>query len=82
VPGSSRKKSKNLLIAFHQACDDNKPDVALRLLKALDLTVRNKTTAESVDREELMSALIVAHDRFWGLMHPVAESSNGRDTIH
>jgi hypothetical protein len=81
VTGYARRRSKALLIAFNRACDDNKPEAAERFLSALDALIGDNTF-RSVDRHELVSALIDGHERLWNLKHSAAALTVKHDTIH
>jgi hypothetical protein len=74
------RRSKAMLVAFHRACDADEPEAALRFLGALDQMMQ--TFPNNIDRQDLMSALIVAHERFWSLTHTALSPSAGRDMIH
>jgi hypothetical protein len=75
--GYARRLSDGLLFEFNQACENNKPEVALRFLDAFELTIRTQSLAKSAERQKLVSLLIVAHQRLWDITHP-AELPSGK----
>jgi len=82
----ARHLSDKLLIEFHQACDNNKPEVALRFLDAFESTIRNQSLPKSVERHKLVGVLIAAHERLWSITHPTdlltGELSSTERSIH
>jgi hypothetical protein len=66
----ARRLSDKLLIEFYQACEDNTPKVALRLLDELESMIRDQSRPNSVERRKLVDKLIAAHERLWHILHP------------
>jgi hypothetical protein len=86
----ARHLSDKLLIEFNQACNNNRPELALRFLDTFESTIRTQSLPKSVERNQLVGLLVVARERLWGITHP-AELSPGKlralpptksDTIH
>jgi hypothetical protein len=67
----ARRLSEKLLIEFNQACDNNRPEVALRFLGAFESTIHTQSLPKSVERHKLVGLLVAAHERLCGLTHPV-----------
>jgi hypothetical protein len=65
-----RTLSNKLLSQFCQACENDKPEIALQLLEELESFIRARSRPNSVQRRKLVDKLIAAHERLWDIMHP------------
>jgi hypothetical protein len=65
-----RRFSDKLLNEFYQACENNKPEVALQLLDVFESMIRGRSRPNTVERHKLVDKLIAAHERLWHIMHP------------
>ena len=70
APRYSRRLSDKILIAFHQACDQNDFEVADRLLHILEIMVTRRPLTPDGNRRRNMEGLVAAHERLWYLRHP------------
>ena len=73
APRYSRRLSDKILIAFHQACDQEDFEVAEQLLHVLEQMLKRRPTTSDSNRRKSMESLVAAHERLWYLRHP-AES--------
>ena len=73
TPRYRRRFSDNMLIAFHQACDQGDYDIAERLLHILETMLNRRPAAPDRNRSRPMKSLIAAHERLWHLKHPDQE---------
>ncbi len=72
-PRYSRRLSDKVLIAFHQACDQDDFDVAERLLQVLEVMLTRRPLPADANRRRSMESLVAAHERLWHLRHPPAK---------
>lgn len=70
APRYSRRLSDKILIAFHQACDQEDFEVAEQLLHILELMLRRRPVTADTNRRRSMESLVAAHERLWHLRHP------------
>ena len=63
----SRRLSDKILVAFHQACDQQELDVAAQLLAILEAMITRRPANPDLQRRRDMDGLIAAHERLWGL---------------
>ena len=70
-PRHNRRLSDKLLLAFHQACDQQEDWVALQLLGILELIATRRPRQGDVNRRRSMETLVAAHERLWHIRHPV-----------
>jgi hypothetical protein len=70
APRYSRRLTDKILIAFHQACDQDDYDVAQQLLHILEQMLKRRPTAADTNRRRTMESLVAAHERLWHLRHP------------
>ena len=71
APRYSRRLSDKILIAFHQACDQEDFEVAEQLLHVLEQMLKRRPTTSDSNRRKSMESLVAAHERLWYLRHPV-----------
>jgi hypothetical protein len=69
APRQTRRLSDKILIAFHQACDQEDLEVAEQLLHVLELMLTRRPTAPDHQRRRNMEGLVAAHERLWHLRH-------------
>jgi hypothetical protein len=69
-PRYSRRLSDKILIAFHQACDQNDFDVARQLLSVFEFMLSRREVAPDVNRRRSLDSLVAAHERLWHLRNP------------
>jgi hypothetical protein len=63
-----------ILLAFHQACDQQDNEVAFELLIVLDfMAMRQPPLSEMA---KFVASLVAAHERMWEMQHPL-ESGGG-----
>ncbi|MCI0753880.1 hypothetical protein [Teichococcus vastitatis] len=74
TPRHTRRLSDKILIAFHQACDQNDFEIAEELLRILEKMVTRRPSQPDNNRRKNMESLVAAHERLWLLRHP--ESQN------
>jgi hypothetical protein len=68
-----RRLSDKILIAFHQACDQEDLVAAERLLSILDTMVsamRLPRAQRGTERRRVQENVVAAHERLWQLRHP------------
>jgi hypothetical protein len=72
-----RRLSDKILIAFHQACDQDDVEVAWALLNLLEfMTTRMVKLPTGEDRRSKdKDSLVAAHERLWHMRHPRFEFS-------
>ena len=70
TPRHTRRLSDKILIAFHQACDQNDFEVAEELLRLLERMLTRRSTVPDNNRRKNMESLVAAHERLWLLRHP------------
>jgi hypothetical protein len=70
APRYSRRLSDKILIAFHQACDQEDFEVAEHLLHILELMLKRRPATADTNRRRSMESLVAAHERLWHLRHP------------
>ncbi len=64
-----RRVSKQILIAFHQACDEIDLEVAKGLLDILEALLNGGLLDNGGRRQDDMENLVAAHERLWHLRH-------------
>jgi len=69
TPRHTRRLSDKILIAFHQACDQDDLEVAEQLLRILELMLARRSTAPDQQRRRSMEGLVAAYERLWHLKH-------------
>jgi hypothetical protein len=70
APRYTRRLSDKILIAFHQACDQQDFEVAHRLLRVLEMMITRRPTTPDGSTRRNAEGLIAAHERLWQLKHP------------
>jgi hypothetical protein len=70
-PRYTRRLSDKILVAFHQACDQNDIEVAKRLLDVLEFMAKRPTSLSDGKDRRAKESLIAAHERLWHILHPV-----------
>ena len=63
----TRRLSDKILIAFHQACDQDDIEVAQCLLKVLEFMAKRPSDGAG---RRVKDTLIAALERLWHLQHP------------
>jgi hypothetical protein len=69
LPRHTRRLSDKILIAFHQACDQEDLEVAEQLLHILELMLARRPSAPDQQRRRSMEGLVAAYERLWYLKH-------------
>ena len=69
APRHTRRLSDKILIAFHQACDQDDLEVAEQLLRILELMLTRRPAAPDQQRRRSMEGLVAAYERLWYLKH-------------
>ena len=69
APRHTRRLSDKILIAFHQACDQEDLEVAEQLLRVLELMLTRRPSAQDQQRRRSMEGLVAAYERLWYLKH-------------
>jgi hypothetical protein len=70
APRYTKRLSDKILMAFHQACDQQDTEVALDLLTVLEfMAMRHRAPRADRDRRARES-LVAAHERLWQIRHP------------
>jgi hypothetical protein len=90
VPHHNRRLSDKLLLAFHQACDQQDALLALQLLNILESMVTRRPRQVEFSNRRSLETLVAAHERLWHIRHPVdldqgdlvGQPSGGRKEIH
>jgi hypothetical protein len=70
----TRRLSDKILIAFHQACDQDDMVVARELLDVLEFMATRKPNLPAGTDRRSKETLVAAHERIWQLRHPEAEA--------
>jgi hypothetical protein len=70
APRYQRRLSDKVLVAFHQACDQNDVAVATALLSVLEFAVYSSVGRGKTERRRDQKGLLAAHERLWHLTHP------------
>jgi hypothetical protein len=76
VRRQARRLSDKILVAFHQACDQQDFEVAGRLLGVLETmtaALRLSRAPHGSERRRRQETLVAAHERLWQLRHPGCE---------
>jgi hypothetical protein len=68
LPRHNRRLSDKLLLAFHQACDQNDAFVAIQLLTILETMFTRRPRHIEVNRRS-KDTLVAAHERLWHIRH-------------
>jgi hypothetical protein len=68
----TRRLSDKILIAFHQACDQDDFEVAERLLHVLETMLKRPPPVVDRRRRRDREALVAAYERLWLLRHSEA----------
>ncbi|MFC3126678.1 hypothetical protein ACFOD4_16565 [Pseudoroseomonas globiformis] len=76
TPRHTRRLSDKILIAFHQACDQNDFEVAEELLRILEKMLTRRPVQADNNRRKNMESLVAAHERLWLLRHPDSDETN------
>ncbi|MGH7056793.1 MAG: hypothetical protein ACREFZ_02770 [Acetobacteraceae bacterium] len=74
APRYTRRLSDKLLIAFHQACDQDDLEVAEQLLRVLEMMLSRRPTAPDQQRRRNIESLVAGHERLWNLRHSPNEA--------
>jgi hypothetical protein len=69
-PRHNRRLSDKLLLAFHQACDQQDALVALQLLSIFESMLTRRPRQVEFSRRHSMDTLVAAHERLWHIRHP------------
>jgi hypothetical protein len=69
-PRHNRRLSDKLLLAFHQACDQENATVALQLLTILESMLTRRPRHVEFNRRRSIDTLVAAHERLWHIKHP------------
>ena len=69
VPNHTRRLSDKILIAFHQACDQEDLEVAQHLVRVVELLLARRPVLPDHQRRRSMESLMAAHERLWYLKH-------------
>jgi hypothetical protein len=69
-PRYARRLSDKILIAFHQACDQEEFEVAKQLLDVLEFMVMRPARTPDGRERRVKESLIAAHERLWHIRHP------------
>jgi hypothetical protein len=72
TPRYTRRLTDKVLIAFHQACDQQEYDVAQQLLQVLETMLTRRPRQVEANRRRSMETLVAAHERLWHLRHPTS----------
>ena len=64
-----RRLSDEIMIAFHNACDQADLEIAERLLCVLEMVLRRPPLIPSGDRRHGLDGLVAAYRRLWQLRH-------------
>jgi hypothetical protein len=78
-PRYNRRLSDKLLLAFHQACDQQDAVVALQLLAVLESMLTRRPRHVEFNRRRSIDTLVAAHERLWHIRHP--EKGVTRDLV-
>jgi hypothetical protein len=70
VPRYVRRLSDKILLAFHQACDQQEIEVAGQLLGVLEFMTRRIATLPNGGERRGKDTLVAAHERLWQIRHP------------
>ena len=70
-PRYARRLTDQILLAFHQACDQSDFEVAERLLAVLEGVVARHIVSGRERR--VKDSLVAAYERLWALRHPMAQ---------
>jgi hypothetical protein len=70
APRYTRRLTDKVLIAFHQACDQQEFEVAQQLLQVLETMLTRRPRQVEANRRRSMETLVAAHERLWHLRHP------------
>ncbi|MGX9962537.1 hypothetical protein ACVFYP_04400 [Roseomonas sp. F4] len=68
-PIYTRRLSDKILIAFHQACDQDHLEVARMLLECCEMAMRS-TRQPMREQRRAVETLCAAHERLWLLRNP------------
>jgi hypothetical protein len=68
-PSHTRRLSDKILIAFHQACDQEDLEVAQHLLSIAELIVARRPVLPDHQRRRSMETLVASYERLWYLKH-------------
>jgi hypothetical protein len=78
-PKLNRRLSDKILIAFHQACDQNEALVALQLLAIHELMLTRRPRKVEFNRRSL-ETIVAAHERLWHIRYS-ENLSRGVDAV-
>jgi hypothetical protein len=73
-PRYTRRLSDKVLIAFHQACDQEEFEIAEQLLQILETILVHRPIHVKADRRRSMDTLVAAHERLWHLRNVQSET--------
>jgi hypothetical protein len=77
VPRDNRRLADKLLLAFHQACDQQEDLVALQLLSILEPLFARLPRQAEFKRRLSLETLVAAHERLWHIRHAVGLAVSG-----
>jgi hypothetical protein len=72
---TTKPLADKILIAFHQACDQQSYPVAWELLLVLEI-VAMRVSFISADARRIQQSLVAAHERLWLLRNPTPKDGN------
>jgi hypothetical protein len=72
-PRYARRLSDKILIAFHQACDQQDIEVAGRLLGGLEFMTKRIPTLPDGGERRAQETLVAAQERLWQIRHPAQD---------
>jgi hypothetical protein len=78
MPRGNRRLSDKILLAFHQACDQQNFPVALKLLHILETMVSAGPRSRGIDFRKSVNLVVAAHERMWHIRH--AQDFSTRDS--
>ncbi len=62
-----------ILLAFHQACDQMDNEVAFELLTVLNFMAMRQPCLSDDEVRRNKHGVVAAHERFWEIQHPPAD---------
>jgi hypothetical protein len=74
LPRYTRRLSGEILIAFHQGCDQGDVEVARRLLDVLDTMMQRSLVGRESGERRIKEGFVAAHERLWQMQHSEAVS--------
>jgi hypothetical protein len=71
MPKSPRRLFDEMLITFHQACDQRDSEIAFELLRVLDFMAMRQRPLSDGEVRRNKHGLVAAHERLWEIQHPL-----------